>query len=649
MSQEDKKTGVSRRDFLKTYGATLAAFPLLGLEPFAFSEEDTFHYVVVGSGAGGGPLCVNLAKAGKRVLLLEAGDTSENAKYRVPAFWGASTEDPLYSWNFFGKQNSHYDPLSSNYTPGKGVLYPRAATLGGCTAHNAMITMYPHASDWENLATLTGDRSWSAENMRRYYQRLENARYLSDAEAKSARRGKKGWLNVERTSAALVAADPALVQFVIAAGLEAGVDRAIIERATRLDADALQELLARDPNDWAYVVEGRTGIVTTPKATLRGRRSGTREAILEAQRQHRRNFTVRTNALVTQVLFKEGTNQVIGVEYLQGVSLYEADPRSDARNRRRVVSHQVRKVAKLKDGGEVILSGGAFNTPQLLMLSGIGPKAELERHGIPVRVPLEGVGKNLQDRYEVGVITRMKKPLEILKGCTFGQAPDACLDDYAKDPERSFYGTNGLVLGIKKRSKEDGRNPDLYLFALPGYFKGYHPGWAANALKADHLTWVVLKGHTENTAGTVTLKSADPTETPEIDFRYFGDGNDSSGDDLDAVVEGVRHVRRINRRMNFRRHTLGEAFPGSSVKSEADVREFVQREAFGHHASCSNKMGVAGDPMAVVDGKFRVHGVRNLRIVDASVFPKIPGLFIVVPTYMIAEKASDVILRKEIG
>jgi choline dehydrogenase len=200
-------------------------------------------------------------------------------------------------------------------------------------------------------------------------------------------------------------------------------------------------------------------------------------------------------------------------------------------------------------------------------------------------------------------------------------------------------------MGVKKHSKADGRDADLYMFALPGYFKGYHPGWAANALQADHISWVVLKGHTQNTAGSVTLNSDDPTATPNIDFRYFTDGNDSSGDDLDAVVEGVRHVRRINRYSNFRRHVDSEAFPSKSVKTEKDVREFVQREAFGHHASCSNKMGNSHDPMAVVDGNFRVHGVKNLRVVDASVFPKIPGLFIVVPTYMISEKASEIILR----
>lgn len=634
---------LTRRNFIKGSGAAVASLSL-GMGATAHAEaEETYQYIVVGSGAGGGPVCVNLAKAGKRVLLLEAGDTSENDNYRIPAFWGASTEDPKYAWSFFGKQNSQYDTKSSNYTPGKGILYPRAATLGGCTAHNAMITMYPHARDWENLARLTQDSSWGPEAMREYYMRLEDARYLSPAEAVQKKRGKRGWLKVERTNPDLVGSDPVLRQFVIAAALEAGIDHSIIERAVSLDNVGLKQILKSDPNDWDWIVDGRDGIVTTPKATFRGRRSGTREAILSAHAQHRRNFTIKTNALVTRVLMRG--KKAIGVEYLEGTSLYEADPRSNYGERRRATVFGFRKVAKLAEGGEVILAGGAFNTPQMLMLSGIGSREELERHRIPVRVRLEGVGKNLQDRYEVGVITKLKKPLDLLKGCSFGGTPDRCMDDYSSEPSQSFYGTNGLVLGVKKRSKDDGRDPDLYLFALPGYFKGYYPGWAANALKADHLTWVVLKGCTQNTAGSVTLRSADPTDTPEINFRYFGDGNDAQGDDLDAVVAGVQHVRRVNRRLNFRKHTEKEAFPGKGVKSERDLREFVQREAFGHHASCSNKMGDAGDPMAVVDGDFRVHGTENLRIVDASVFPKIPGLFIVVPTYMIAEKASDVILR----
>ncbi len=645
MSNQDNGNNVNRRDFLKKSGGLLASLPILGVPGFATTQEDTYQYIVVGSGAGGGPVCANLAKAGKRVLLLEAGDDTENNHYKVPAFWGASTEDPNFAWSFYGKQHPYYDAKNSNATPGKGVLYPRASTLGGCTAHNAMITMYPDNSDWDHLAEVTQDRSWGAEGMRAYYQRLESASYLTDLEAKERKRGKKGWLKVERNEAKKIGSDPVLRDLVLASALETKVDPDLVRRAAANDDGALAEILGNDPNDWDYIQKGKEGLVSSLKATVRGRRSGTRELILETKEKHPKNLIIKTRALVTRLLFEGNSNKVIGVEYLEGKSLYEADPRSNLGDRQYALNYGKRKIAKLQKGGEVILCGGAFNTPQLLMLSGIGPKAELERHHIPLRVRLEGVGKNLQDRYEVGVITQFKKPFDILKGCTFGQGADECLADYLSNPAKAVYGSNGILLGIKKRSQHDGRDPDLYLFGLVGYFKGYHPGWAKNALKPDHFTWVVLKGHTQNTAGSITLRSSDPTATPEINFRYFTDGNDSSGDDLDAVVRGVQTARRINRRINVRQHAEKEAFPGKGINTDKEVREFIQRDAFGHHASCSNKMGVASDPLAVVDGDFRVHGVKNLRVVDASVFSRIPGLFIAVPTYMIAERASDVILR----
>ena len=141
-----------RRRFLRDSSAAIFSLGAFGSIGSRADVQKRFDYIVVGSGAGGGPLVVNLAKAGKAVLLLEAGDASENNNFRVPAFWGASTEDPTYAWNFYGKQNSKYDRENSNYTADKGVLYPRAATLGGCTAHNAMITMYHENSDWENIA-----------------------------------------------------------------------------------------------------------------------------------------------------------------------------------------------------------------------------------------------------------------------------------------------------------------------------------------------------------------------------------------------------------------------------------------------------------------------------------------------------------------
>jgi choline dehydrogenase len=150
----------------------------------------------------------------------------------------------------------------------------------------------------------------------------------------------------------------------------------------------------------------------------------------------------------------------------------------------------------------------------------------------------------------------------------------------------------------------------------------------------------VLKAHTENTAGFVRLRSSDPRERPEIDFRYFDDPV-TARRDVDAVLDGIRFVRTISKHNTAVKQ---EVLPGPGTSTDDQLRDFIQDNAWGHHASCSNRMGRPDDPQAVVDSNFRVIGVQNLRIVDASVFPRIPGFFIVTPIYMIAEKAADVIL-----
>jgi choline dehydrogenase len=157
----------------------------------------------------------------------------------------------------------------------------------------------------------------------------------------------------------------------------------------------------------------------------------------------------------------------------------------------------------------------------------------------------------------------------------------------------------------------------------------------------NQFSWTVLKAHTRNRAGTVKLRSADPRDTPEINFHYFTEGSDIEGEDLESVIKGVEFVRRMNAHIA---DISQEVIPGAKVRSREEIIKFIESEAWGHHASCSNKMGALNDPIAVVDSEFCVRGVRNLRVVDASVFPRVPGYFIVTPIYMISEKASDVIL-----
>ena len=141
----------------------------------------------------------------------------------------------------------------------------------------------------------------------------------------------------------------------------------------------------------------------------------------------------------------------------------------------------------------------------------------------------------------------------------------------------------------------------------------------------------------------MTLRSTDPRDRPIINFHYFDEGSDAKLEDLAAVVDGVEFIRRMNARIAD--ISNGEVLPGPQVQTRDDIAQFVRDQAWGHHASCTNKIGPREDPMAVVDGDFRVHGTRNLRIVDASVFPTIPGYFILTSIYTISEKATDVILR----
>ena len=621
-------------------------------------EEDVntlggYEYIVVGSGAGGGPLAANLARKGHKVLLLEAGDDQgTNIKSQVPAFHFKSTEDENMCWSYFVK---HYgdeelarkDSKMTWETPEgtlyvgldppdgskqKGILYPRAGTLGGCTAHNAMITIYPHESDWSNIADLTGDTSWAPGNMRQYFTRIERCGYLPKG---TPGHGFSGWLGVNRADLKLALGDFKIVSIV--AGAAAAMGHTILGLIPEKISQLLG-LLVRDMNSFDPNRDMTQGLYQLPLAMSDAKRSGPRAFLADTAEKF--PLEIRTNCLASRVIFDDEnpsattTPRAVGVEFLEGRSLYKADPRaasSSSGTKNRALASR-----------EIVLAAGAFGTPQLLKLSGVGPKDELQTLGIRVVKDLQGVGTNLQDRYEIPIVTELQEDFSITGKCTFGKPGDPCLEEWKN--QRGPYASNGLIVGTVKKSSYADADPDLFVFGGPALFRGYYPGYSKlTTADKKHYTWAVLKAHTHNRAGTVKLISTNPQDVPDINFNYFAQQGER---DLGAVAEGLGHARRImDKVLPIVTGTLEEESPGRHVASTEQVNEFIKSEAWGHHASCSCPIGADEDPGAVLDSRFRVRGVDSLRVVDASVFPRIPGFFIVVPIYMVSEKATDVILE----
>jgi len=471
------------------------------------------------------------------------------------------------------KVNWYYHTEPEPFMDGRVMYCPRGRVLGGSSSINGMVYIRGHARDYDRWAQ-AGLRGWSYADLLPYFRRAESRDRGADDY-----HGGDGPLHVSAGHT-----PQPLFQAWLEAGRQAGYP------------------LTADLNGYQ-----QEGLGPMDMTTWKGRRWSAAKAYLRPAMK-RPNLTVETRALTQRVLFEK--DRAVGVEYRQGGDVRQA-----------------------RAAREVILCGGAINSPQLLMLSGVGPADELRALAISVVADRPGVGRNLQDHIEIYVQHACLQPITLYKVMN-------PVNKLLIGMEWTFFGTglgatNHFEAGGFIRSRAGVEHPDLQYHFLP------------MAISYDGSSGVAGHGYQAHvgpmrptSVGRVRLRSADPAQPPAIQFNYM-----QTEGDRQEMRAAVRLTREIFAQQAFDPYRGPEVAPGPEVTSDAGIDAFVRAKGeSAYHPSCSCKMGL--DSMAVVDGETRVHGLGGLRVVDASIMPNVVSGNLNAPTIMIAEKAADLIRGK---
>jgi choline dehydrogenase len=459
-----------------------------------------------------------------------------------------------------------YETVPQPHLRQRRLYWPRGKVIGGSSAINAMIYTRGHPSDYDHWQAL-GNPGWGFAEVLPYFKKGEH-----HEGGASAYHGIGGPLNV----ADLRSRNPLSHAF-IAAGVECGL---------------------RDNEDFNGPLQEGVGWF---QVTQRGGQRHSAAAAYLRPARHRRNLSIRTHAHVGRVL--------IDRQRAVGVLLRERG-----------------RPERVRASREVLLCAGSVNSPQLLMLSGIGPAEHLRKLGIAVVVDLPGVGENLQDHLSVGTACACLKPITIDGAGTVGNVVRYLL--HRQGPLTSNVAEAGGFI----TTCPDSSAPDLQLFFAPAYFLNH--GFRR---PEGHGFTVVAALLRPQSRGRITLASSDPADPPVIDPEYLREKAD-----LRTLLEGLRWCRRVTHTAALAPFRGPEIAPGAAVCGKAALVDAIRRTAETcYHPVGTCKMGE--DPLAVVDASLRVHGVAGLRVVDASVMPTIVRGTINAPTLMIAEKAADLI------
>ena len=531
---------------------------------------DTTYDYIIIGGGSAGCALANRLSADPSNQVLVLEAGRKDWKWDVFIHMPAALTYPIGSRFYDWKYESEPEPFMN----GRKVYHARGKVLGGSSSINGMIFQRGNPMDYDKWAAEPGMEHWAYEHCLPYFKRMENRLVGGDEW-----RGESGPLQLETGPAT----NP-LFHAWLEAGPEAGFH-------STSDVNGYQQ----------------EGFAVFDKNVLRGRRLSAARAYLHPVLD-RPNLTLLTLAQANKIVFE--ANRAVGVEYRRG---------------RR--THTVR-------GNEIISCGGAFNSPQLLQLSGIGDGDHLRSLGIDVVADLPGVGENLQDHLEVYIQYACKEPVSMQPYNATWRMPFIGLQWLFR---RGPAATNHFEAGAFLRSNDDVEYPNLMFHFLPIAIR-----YDGSEATEGHGYQVHVGPMYSDVRGTVKIASTDPRQHPAVRFNYLSTGNDRK-----EWIEAVRTARRVLNQPAFEKYNGGEVSPGPAVETDEEILAWVATDSeTALHPSCTARMGT--DDMAVVDPTtLRVHGVDGLRVCDASVMPNVTNGNIYAPVMMIAERCADMILGNE--
>jgi choline dehydrogenase len=539
-------------------------------------ESHEVDFIIVGAGTAGCVLANRLsADPATQVLLIEAGGSDSHPLLRMPVGFVRALGMPKFSWGYQSEPEPHLN--------GRTIAIPRGRVLGGSSTINGLFHIRGNRLDFDDWAA-AGCAGWSYAEALPYFTRSEN-----HALGAGPFHGGEGPVQVRpidpQQSAHLL--DVPLRQAAIAAGYR-----------DNLDYDGEQhEGMARG----------------TVAIDSNGRRHSSARAYLQPIRQ-RSNLRIWTQTLTERVIIENG--RAVGVAVMRGGQ---------------------RKVLRARR--EVLLAGGAYGSPQLLLLSGIGPSDELRELGITVQQDLPGVGRNLIEHPRMPLQISAHQPVTFLNQLRLDRAIVSAL-------RWALFGTGPFATQICSgtllfKSKPDLDRPDTQLLCNPVRLdaKLWFPGWGQRQAHSLYITVCQLYAKSR---GSVRLRSARVQDAPRIALNLF-----SHDDDLTQMRAAIRAARALYRTAPMDALAGEELLPGGALKTDAQLDEAIRTlGGITHHPVGTCAMGMG--PQAVVDAQLRVHGVQGLRVVDASIMPSMVGGNTNAATLMIAEKAADMILGQQL-